>query len=132
MNYLIDSHTFLWFGTNDRRLPPGVADLIKNPENEIRICIASFWEIAIKFSIGKLPLATDIFGLEAQADSLDIEIIPITVRAIQQTTLLPKYHKDPFDRIIAATALITGNTLLSVDPIFDSYGVKRVWQAGET
>ena len=127
MTYLIDTHTFLWFvdGTDD--LPPSVRGLIENPANGIHISIASFWEIGIKASIGKLPLKTSLLGLEAIATGQSIEILPITVQAIHTAQYLPYYHKDPFDRIIAATALTTGALLLSVDAIFDAYQVPRQW-----
>lgn len=127
MQYLIDSHTFLWFGTEDNLLPDGVRDIISDPANEIRISIASFWEIGIKYSLGKLPLKVNVLGLEQQALDLDIAIVPITTSSIHQMTLLPMHHRDPFDRIIIATALIGGETILSADAQFDAYGVARVW-----
>lgn len=127
MQYLIDSHTFLWFGTEDILLPDRVRDIISDPVNDIRISIASFWEIGIKYSLGKLPLKANVLGLEQQAHDLDITIVPITMPAIHQMTLLPLHHRDPFDRIIIATALTGGETLLSADSQFDSYGVARVW-----
>jgi len=127
VQYLIDSHTFLWFGTEDNLLPDGVRDIISDPANEIRISIASFWEIGIKYSLGKLPLKVNVLGLEQQALDLDIAIVPITTSSIHQMTLLPMHHRDPFDRIIIATALIGGETILSADAQFDAYGVARVW-----
>ena len=56
-----------------------------------------------------------------------IAILPITSRTIHMMTQMPHHHKDPFDRIIAATALVEGIPLLSVDSIFDRYGVPRIW-----
>ena len=127
MQYLIDTHTFLWFGTDDRLLPNPVRDIISDPANDIRISIASFWEIGIKYSLGKLPLKSNVLGLEQQAYDLDIAIIPITASAIHQMTLLPLHHRDPFDRIIIATALTGGETVLTADTLFDAYGVARSW-----
>lgn len=127
MRYLIDSHTFLWFGTDDQLLPTRVRDIIFSHGNDIAISIASIWEIGIKYSIGKLPLKSNVLGLEQEAIDLDIEIIPVSVSAIHQMTLLPPHHKDPFDRIIIASALIGGETVLSADAVFDAYGVHRLW-----
>lgn len=127
MNYLIDTHTFLWFGTDDSQLPETVRQIIEDEDNSISLCIASLWEIGIKNSLGKLPLPNGILGLEREAHELAITILPITVTAINQITMMPPHHKDPFDRIIAATALTQGQTLLSADTIFDSYGVARIW-----
>ena len=56
-----------------------------------------------------------------------IELLPIQVAHIEPLTTLPPHHKDPFDRLIAATALVEGLTLVSADPAFDAYGVTRLW-----
>ena len=128
MPHIIDTHTFLWFVKGSEKLPVTIRDLIENPAETTQISIASFWEVGIKASIGKLPLPTDLRGLEAIAASQSIEILPITVQAISVVQQLPHHHKDPFDRIIAATALTTGGVLLSADAIFEAYGVPRTWQ----
>lgn len=129
MQHIIDTHTFLWFVKGSEKLPTTIRDLIENPAETTQISIASFWEIGIKASIGKLPLTTDLLGLEAIAASQSIEILPITVRAIFTVQQMPHHHKDPFDRMIAATVLTTSGVLLSADAIFDAYGVPRTWQA---
>lgn len=128
MVQIIDTHTFLWFVDAAEELPAYVRRLIENPANATQISIASFWEIGIKSSTGKLPLTTDVLGLEAIAAGLSIEIVPITVQAISLIEQMPFHHRDPFDRIIAATALVTGSILLSADTMFDAYGVPRTWQ----
>lgn len=128
MPHIIDTHTFLWFVDGAAELPASVRHLIDNPADATQISIASFWEIGIKASIGKLPLTTNLLGLEAIAARQSIEILPITVQAIFATQQMPHHHKDPFDRIIAATVLTTGGVLLSADAIFDAYGVPRTWQ----
>ena len=125
---IIDTHTFLWFVDASEALPTYVRRLIENRANATQISIASFWEIGIKSSNGKLPLKTDVLGLQAIASSLSIEIVPITVQAISLIERMPFHHRDPFDRIIAATALVTGSILLSADTMFDAYGVPRIWQ----
>jgi len=129
MKHIIDTHTFLWFVKGSEKLPTNIRDLIENPAETAQISIASFWEIGIKASIGKLPLTTDLLGLEAIAASQSIEILPITVQAIFTVQQMPHHHKDPFDRMIAATVLTTSGGLLSADAIFDAYGVPRTWQA---
>ena len=79
-------------------------------------------------STGKLPPTPSLLALQAIAESQSIEILPITVQAISLVQQLPFHHRDPFDRIIAATTLVTGSLLLSIDTIFDAYGVPRLWQ----
>lgn len=127
MRGLLDTHTFLWFVGDAPELPLSVKTIIENPQNDANVSIASFWEIGIKASIGKLPLTTSLSGLEAIARAQAIEIVPITVAAIQHMTQMPYHHKAPFDRLIAATALTSGDTLLSADTVFDLYGVSRHW-----
>lgn len=128
MQHIIDTHTFLWFVKGSEKLPASVRRLIESPTDPTQISIASYWEIGIKAGLGKLPLTTGLLELEAIAARQSIEILPITVRAIIAVQQMPLHHKDPFDRIIAATALVTGSILLSADTIFDAYGVPRIWQ----
>jgi len=130
MQHIIDTHTFLWFVKGSEELPAQIRDLINDPANTMQISIASFWEIGIKASTGKLSLTTSLLGLQAIAESQSIEILPITVQAISVVQQFPFHHKDPFDRIIAATVLTRGGVLLSADTIFDAYGVPRTWQEG--
>ena|SRR5438105_4265612 len=125
MRLLLDTHAFLWFVDGSPRLPIPIRGLIEDPANHACVCISSFWEIGIKAGLGKLPLTTSLLGLEAIAASQSIEVLPITVLAIDHVQHLPYHHKDPFDRILVATAITTGSILLSADPIFDSYGVSR-------
>jgi PIN domain nuclease of toxin-antitoxin system len=127
MKCLLDTHTFLWFVDDSPGLPVNVKSIIRDPANDVRVSIVSFWEIGIKASIGKLALATSLLGLEAIANDQSIEIVPMTVQAISHSQFLPYHHKDPFDRMIAATAITEGDILLSVDAIFDAYGVSRTW-----
>ena len=127
MAYLLDTHTFLWFAKDVGNLSAKIRDTIEDPTNDIRISVVSFWEITIKSSIGKLALATSILGLGQLAQAENISILPLTLPAIEQVAHMPQHHKDPFDRIIAATAMTSGDVLLSADAVFDSYGVTRTW-----
>lgn len=128
MPHIIDTHTFLWFVDGAAELPASVRHRIDSPAEATQISIASFWEIGIKASLGKLPLTKGLLELEAIAARQSIGILPITIQAILAVQQMPHHHKDPFDRIIAATVLTTGGVLLSADAIFDAYGVPRIWQ----
>lgn len=128
MRHLIDTHTFLWFTKGSAELPIPIRDLIVDSANTTQISIASFWKLGIKAGTGKLPLPTSLLDLQAFAEAQSIEILPITVEAITLIQRFPFYHRDPFDRIIAATALTTGGILLSADTMFDACGVSRTWQ----
>ena len=128
MQHIIDTHTFLWFVKGSQQLLASVRRLIESPADPTQISIASFWEIGIKVSTGKLPLTNGLLELEAIAEKQRIQILPITVQAILTVQQMPFHYKDPFDRIIAATALVAGSILLSADTIFDAYAVPRTWQ----
>lgn len=127
MPHVIDTHIFLWFVDGAAELPVSVRHRIDNPADATQISIVSFWEIGIKAGLGKLPLTKGLLELEAIAAKQPIAILPITVQAIFTVQQMPLHHKDPFDRIIAATVLTTGGVLLSADAIFDAYGVPRAW-----
>ncbi len=124
---LIDTHTLVWFAWDMPELPGRVKDILEDPETTAQVSIASFWEIGIKIGLGKWELPGDLLTLQTRTEAQGIEIVPITVPATQLVTRLEKHHKDPFERIIAATALVSGATLLSADAIFDRYRVPRQW-----
>jgi PIN domain nuclease of toxin-antitoxin system len=125
---LLDTHTFLWFVTNDPRLTPPARTAIENPDTQAFLSIASAWEMSIKVSIGKLPLAQPFEEfLPAQLLSNRIDLLPITPKHLYRTIALPFHHKDPFDRLIAAQSLVEGMPLVSGDTAFDAYSVDRLW-----
>lgn len=115
MIYLMDTHMFLWFTDGADDLPQAVRVLIENTEHDLHVSIVSFWEMGIKASIGKLPLNNTLSSMEAAAQEQAIQIAPVTIRAIEEMQRLPFHHKDPFDRLIATTALTLGAVLLSAD-----------------
>ena len=127
MDALMDTHTLVWFAWDMPELPARTRAVLEDPETVSRVSVASFWEIGIKVSIGKWELPGDILALESLAQAQGIEIVPITLQAVHLITRMEHHHKDPFDRMIAATALVSGNILLSNDAVFDRYGVTRQW-----
>ncbi|MDE0684528.1 MAG: type II toxin-antitoxin system VapC family toxin [Candidatus Poribacteria bacterium] len=128
MRYLIDTHTLLWFITEDEELSDRARRLILDSSSEIFLSIASLWEIAIKVNIGKLALDKPFNQLfPDELDSHGIEILNITINSLIQLTTLPFHHRDPFDRLIIAQALDERISVISVDSAFDPYGVSREW-----
>jgi PIN domain nuclease of toxin-antitoxin system len=127
---LLDTHSFLWFITNDAKLSANAHGLISNAQNDVLVSPASYWEVAIKVSIKKYPLTVpfDKFIDEGIAGN-DFEILPIEVRhaAALASLPFPPNHKDPFDRLIVAQAIVEGFPLVSVDPKLDAYPIKRLW-----
>lgn len=128
MSLLLDTCALLWFLSNDVALTPAARAAVEDPANVRWISPASLFEIAIKVRIGKLPLATPFATLfPAELAANDIHLLPLESQHIEPLTHLPLHHRDPFDRLIVATALVEGLTLVSADPAFDAYGVPRLW-----
>ena len=124
---LLDTHTLVWFAWDMPELSPSGKAKLEDRQTIVQVSITSFWEIGIKSSLGKWDLPGDVLALQALVEAQGIEIVPITVPAIHLMMQMEHHHKDPFDRIIAATALTSGSLLFSRDTIFDLYGVPRRW-----
>ena len=127
MKILLDTHTFLWFLAGASELSKPARTLIENFENEKYISIASFWEIAIKNSLGKLALDVPFAELKAEAVKNSFQILPITFEDTMQLNTLPFHHRDPFDRIIISQAKGNNLVLLSCDSNFSPYDVNSFW-----
>lgn len=128
MRLLLDTHTVLWFSTNDPQLSSPANSAILDSNNEKWVSPISFWEIAIKVSVGKYVLTApyEVFWHNA-IDANGFLILAILPRHGSFLTSMPFHHRDPFDRMLAAQAQSDGLTLVSCDPIFDRYGILRLW-----
>lgn len=128
MRLLLDTHAFLWWLAGNTRLPMSSRRAIEDPDNDVIVSAASAWEIATKYRIGKLSeaaaVAQDVAGAIA---SQGFEELPITVEDAERAGRLPGPHGDPFDRMLIAQAVARGLVLVSIDRVFDKYGVRRVW-----
>ena len=128
MNYLLDTHTFLWFIAGDNQLSPTARKLIENPTNLSFLSIGSFWEIAIKVSLGKLTLHQPFDELfSAQLVINGIDLLGLDFRHTVAVAKLPFHHKDPFDRMLIAQAQLEKLRIVSKDSVFDEYAITRVW-----
>jgi PIN domain nuclease of toxin-antitoxin system len=116
---LLDTHVLIWWDEG-RRLAPPARRAIEEAE-EVFVSAASAWEIAIKVGLGRLRPSRTIE--EAAADSGFIEL-PVTFRHAHRLETLPRHHRDPFDRLLAAQAEVEGLTLVTRDPAFEPYGVE--------
>jgi PIN domain nuclease of toxin-antitoxin system len=127
MKYLLDTHTYLWYRSSPRVLPSAILRLVTDTSNEILISIATPWELAIKTGIGKLDAAGLLVDFESRETAEGFVFAAVTTTQAIRSGLLPLHHKDPFNRLLAAQALDLRIPLLSRDPVFDLYGVKRIW-----
>ena len=128
MRLLLDTHTLIWWMTDDSHLSNTARTAIQQPGSVALVSVASAWEIATKFRLGRLPLAKDLlkdFIPELQIHR--IEILSISAEHGLRAGLLPGPHKDPFDRMLIAQAQAEELSIVSNDRALDGYGVLRIW-----
>jgi PIN domain nuclease of toxin-antitoxin system len=128
VNVLIDSHVLIWSYFDEQKLNRVAAATLADPANQVLVSAASLWEIAIKISVGKLQLSEPFedFVQHGVADN-GVPIIPIEPRHAAEVIGLPQHHRDPFDRMIVAQALIEKLPVVSSDSVLDKYGIQRIW-----
>ena len=126
MKQLLDTHTFIWFVMGNPKISTEVRTQIENNEN--LLSIASVWEMAIKYSSGKLSfdLPFEVF-IEQQISNNGIDLLEIRTAHIKVVATLPLHHRDPFDRLLIAQAMVEQIPILSADSAFDAYSIQRLW-----
>jgi PIN domain nuclease of toxin-antitoxin system len=118
----------LWFIGGNPRLSATARQLIEDPANERSVSIASLWEMAIKASIGRLTFAQPFALLiPDQFQRNSMQALDITVAHIAHVATLPFHHRDPFERMLVAQAMVETMPIINVDSAFDVYGVNRIW-----
>jgi PIN domain nuclease of toxin-antitoxin system len=127
MTYLLDTHTFLWFLESPALLPARTRELIENPASALAVSLVTPWEIALKVASGKLDAAGVLDDFDSIMERGRFNLLLPTVVQVILSSRLPRHHRDPFDRLLAAQTMELGCALLSKDATFDAYGVKRVW-----
>jgi PIN domain nuclease of toxin-antitoxin system len=126
MNLLLDTHTLLWFLSGSKKLNSTSKKLIEDESNNCFVSIASVWEIAIKVSLKKLTLEVSLKELQQVMAQNKIQILPIEINHLAKLMKLKFHHRDPFDRIIIAQALVEKWTILTSDPEFKKYTSKVI------
>jgi PIN domain nuclease of toxin-antitoxin system len=128
LRLLLDTHTLIWWLAGDPSLSASAREAVADLGNEVFVSAASAWEIATKYRIGKLPdaqaLATDVAEAVARQGFIELSI---TVLHGQVAGGLPGPHRDPFDRMLIAQAVLGDLVLVSNEMVFDGYGVRRLW-----
>lgn len=128
MALLLDTHAFLWFLAGDKALSRPARRAIEADDETVFVSAASAWEIATKFRLGKLPDAAAVAAAIAPViEEKGFTSLAISVEHAQQAGAFAADHKDPFDRMLAAQALLEGLILVSNDEAFDAFGVNRLW-----
>lgn len=128
MKVLLDTHALIWWAGNDRRLSAPAQSLVSDPGNSVYASAANAWECAVKVQNGKLPQAAPLVAaFRTTTERAGFRILDITLEHALAAGALPRFHGDPWDRMLIAQALREGMALVSKDEAFDRYGVRRVW-----
>ena len=127
MRLLLDTHMFLWFLSEESRMPEETREAIASRENSVLVSAASVWEIAIKASIGRLKIArTDVMKLPYLIEASGLAELPVLARHAAAVSALPMHHRDPFDRLLIAQARAESLTLATIDPAIRRYDVETL------
>ena len=128
MRLLLDTVAFLWYAEGSSRVSAPARELIADPANDAYLSAASAWEIAIKYGLGRLPLHAppDRYVAE-QRGRHRIDSLPINEESALQVGKLPDLHRDPFDRLIVAQAIVEGMTVVTPDRLIGMYPVRVLW-----
>jgi PIN domain nuclease of toxin-antitoxin system len=127
MRYLLDTHTYLWLRDSPQKLSQTALKLISDTTQQGLISLVTPCEIAIKTGTGKLNGTGLLLDFEKREASVGFLIEAITVTQAIASGLLPRHHRDPFDRLLIAQAFDLNVPILSNDSTFDAYGIQRIW-----
>ena len=128
MRVLVDTHVFLWWVEGDRALPAKARAALANQENECLVSMVSAWELAIKAGLGKLKLTLPVQRYVVEHIAANgFRMLDIRMAHVGRVETLESHHGDPFDRLLIAQALEEEIPIVTADPIFRKYGVKRIW-----
>jgi PIN domain nuclease of toxin-antitoxin system len=127
---LLDTHAMYWYVENDPQLSGPAQNSIQDATNEILVSPASYWEIAIKLSLGKWRLNRPYEEfIDIGLNQYGFQLLPIlpahTARLVSMP--YPPGHKDPFDRLLVAQVLLEQISIVSADAAIDAYGISRIW-----
>jgi len=128
MKYLLDTHAFLWFFEDSAELSENAASIIEDGNVQKYVSVASLWEFSIKYSIGKLSFDGGLSGIWHMISQNGFIVLPIEQSHLENIiTNLPFHHRDPFDRLIIATATAEGMIVLTADEDIQKYDVLCAW-----
>jgi len=128
MKVLIDTHTFLWWNTEDAQLSARAKEIIADGRNEVFLSAASAWEIAIKTAKGKLVLPEDPAQYVVNRMGLyRFQALLVQINHALHVYELPHHHDDPFDRLLIAQSQLEGLPLITVDSEIEKYEVEIIW-----
>jgi PIN domain nuclease of toxin-antitoxin system len=127
MNVLVDTHVWIWSLADPDRLSKECRKLLSSSRNVVYLSAASAWELAIKAALGKIDLPEPVETyVPTRMARQGITALPVTHAHALRVSTLPPYHRDPFDRLLVAQALVERLPILTADPAFDRYDVSVI------
>ena len=127
MRVLVDTQCWLWMTSAPERFSAAARAIVESREHELYLSAASAWEIAIKQALGKLELPESPAAyVPARMDATGVHALPVDHTHALRVSTLPHHHRDPFDRLLIAQAQIEDLSILTSDPMFNSYDVATV------
>jgi PIN domain nuclease of toxin-antitoxin system len=132
MDFLLDTHTIIWFSQNNEKLSKFARELISDINNNCFISIASIWEMAIKLKLKKLSIDLSLNEFVNELSFRDFKFLDLKLEHVINVSDLDLFHKDPFDRIIISQSIIENIPIISIDQQFDKYPIKRIWEGEST
>ena len=128
MRLLLDTCTFLWISAASTQLSKRAANYFSDPANEVFLSAVSVWEIALKNSLGRLPLPQSAAEYVARLrEDHGIASLPLSEEEALYLPRIPKLHRDPFDRMLVCQAIANGLALLTPDPLIAQYPIRTIW-----
>lgn len=128
MRLLLDTHAWLWFVLGNDSLSPTARALIEDPANEKLVSPASYWESAIKISLGKYALPQPFEQFVSRAiEGQGFNILPVLPSHTAALCSMPFHHRDPFDRLLVPQSLVERMPIVGNDKVLDAYGIQRLW-----
>ena len=127
MDLLLDTHVLLWWLADSSKLGEPARVMIADPNNRVSVSAATGWEIAIKLGLGKLAVQSDAADwLPAELTANRFNSLPIDLRHALAVEQLPRYHTDPFDRLLIVQAALEGLTIVTADRQFEPYDPRLI------
>ena len=127
MKYLLDTHTAIWALSDKSKLSERAKTIIDDESIPLCVSMASAWEIAIKISLGKLIFAGGSKSFLEKMRINGVHILNINTSHIEQVERLPYIHRDPFDRLLVASAVADGLTIITSDTDIRRYNAASIW-----
>ena len=124
MRLILDTHAALWWLSGDERFGRTAEDEITDATNQVLLSAAVVWEVAIKRSLGKLEAPEDLAAALVGAGA---QPLPVALDHAAAVERLPWHHRDPFDRLLIAQAIVERAALVSADESLHAYGVRVIW-----